>query len=122
MKITRLFVVTLWAQDVETTAHFYRDVLDLSLLPHLGPRPHFKVGETLITILKSELPISQAGQSLRFPALAFKVESLDESVQRLRDHEVELTWGIEEDKDGRWVMFKDPAGNLVELLERSHHG
>jgi catechol 2,3-dioxygenase-like lactoylglutathione lyase family enzyme len=116
MKITRLFVVTLWAQDVETTAHFYRDVLCLPMLQH-GSRPHFKVGETLITILKSELPISQVGQSLRFPAVAFEVENLDESVQRLKDHKVELPWGIEEDKDGRWVMFKDPAGNLLELAE-----
>jgi catechol 2,3-dioxygenase-like lactoylglutathione lyase family enzyme len=117
MKITGLFVVTLWAPDVETTAHFYRDVLELPLLPHHGARPHFKVGETLITILKSELPISQAGQTQRFPIVAFEVESLDESVQRLKDHEVEMPWGVEEDKDGRWVMLKDPAGNLVELAE-----
>lgn len=117
MKIKGLFVVALWAQNVETAAHFYRDILVLPMLPHHGPPPHFKVGETLITILRSESPITQTGQSRRFPCLALEVENLNEAVQHLRSHEVELPWGIEEDADSRWVMFYDPAGNLIEIAE-----
>lgn len=117
MEVNRLFVVTLWAQDVEAAAHFYKDVLGLQLLPHHGPRPHFQVGETLITILNSDLPISQTGQSLRFPCLAFEVENLDEAVRSLNHHGIELPWGIEEDSDSRWVMLHDPAGNLIELTQ-----
>lgn len=117
MNITKFFVVTLWAQDVPTTAHFYRDVLSLPLPPHHAARPHFKVGETLLTILQCDTPPSQAGQSIRFPCLAFEVPDLDEAVRKLQSHGVLLLWGIEEDKDGRWVMFQDPAGNLLELVE-----
>ncbi len=36
-----LAVVTLWAEDVAQTAHFYRDVIGLRMLPHHGDRPHF---------------------------------------------------------------------------------
>lgn len=117
MEIKRLYVVTLWAQDVPTTAHFYRDVLGLKLLPIHGTRPHFQVGETLITILQSEKPASQEGQSLRFPVVAFEVDDLDETMARLKGHGVSLPWGVEEDAENRWVMFYDPAGNLVELAE-----
>ena len=32
-------------------------------------------------------------------------------------HYVDLPWGVEEDADSRWVMFRDPAGNLIELAQ-----
>jgi len=118
MEINRLYVVTLWAQDVPVTTHFYQNVLGLPLLAQHGERPHFKIGETLITILHSEAPISQNGQSIRFPALAFAVVDLDAAAGELQAAGVELPWGIEQDGDGRWVMFRDPAGNLIEIAEQ----
>jgi catechol 2,3-dioxygenase-like lactoylglutathione lyase family enzyme len=36
-------VVSLWTEDVEATAHFYRDVIGLKLLMHDQHRPHFDV-------------------------------------------------------------------------------
>ncbi len=116
MNIRRLYVVTLWAPDVAATAHFYRDVLGLPLQAH-GGRPHLQVGETLMAILQSEGRTSQAGQSVRFPAVAFEVEDLDTAVAELQAQGVELPWGVEQDSDSRWVMFYDPTGNLVELAE-----
>jgi catechol-2,3-dioxygenase len=117
MNTERLYVVTLWAPDVDSAAHFYRDVLGLAMLPNHGHRPHFKVGLTLLVIMRSEGPISQTGQSERFPCLALEVEDLDAALEQLNDHKVDLPWGIEEDGDSRWVMFHDPAGNLIELAE-----
>jgi hypothetical protein len=32
-------------------------------------------------------------------------------------HNVELPWGLESNPAGRWVMFHDPAGNLIELVQ-----
>jgi hypothetical protein len=38
-------------------------------------------------------------------------------VERLTDHQVALPWGVEGGAGERWVMFHDPAGNLIELVQ-----
>jgi catechol-2,3-dioxygenase len=115
----RLAVVTLWAEDVAQTAHFYRDVIGLRWLPQHGARPHFDLGGALLVILKgrSVAPFATPLDPVpaRFPLIAFAVDDLDVAVDHLRAHQVDLPWGIEEDADSRWVMFHDPAGNLIEL-------
>ncbi len=45
-------VLALRAEDVPACAHFCREVLELSLLPHHGQRPHFDVNGVYLTILK----------------------------------------------------------------------
>jgi catechol 2,3-dioxygenase-like lactoylglutathione lyase family enzyme len=116
--ITHLAVVTLWAEDVPATAHFYRDVLGLRLLPHHhGGRPHFDLGGTFLTLLPGKPQPALDSQPPRFPVLAFAVDDLDGMAARLQAHGVALPWGIEQDADSRWAMFHDPAGNLVEVAE-----
>ena len=57
----------------------------------------------------------------RWPMFALTVSDLDQSVNALRDAVVELPWGIEEfgapEPSSRYVMFHDPAGNLIEVVE-----
>ena len=109
-------VICLWAEDVPKTAHFYKDVLGLELLPHHhAGRPHFNVGGVYLTILKGKPNPAEDADPSRFPLFAFRVNDLDAAVERLQAHRVELLWGIEERDNSRWVMFHDPAGNLIEL-------
>ena len=109
-------VICLWADDVQKTAHFYKDVLGLELLPnHHAGRPHFKVGGVYLTILKGKPHPAEDADPSRFPLFAFRVNDLDEAVGRLQAHGVDLPWGVEEGGGSRWVMFHDPAGNLIEL-------
>ena len=55
IKPIHLAVVTLWAEDVPTTAHFYRDVIGLDLMPHHGQRPAFDLGHgTHLVILRGQ--------------------------------------------------------------------
>ena len=56
----------------------------------------------------------------RFPVVAFSVPNLDTMVERLCACQIELPWGIEEGETGRWVVFHDSAGNLIELAEHKH--
>ena len=114
---TRFYVVSIWAEDVPACTHFYRDVLGLSLLPHLGSRPHFGVNGTYLVILKGQPVPAQHPHPERFPIFALSVDDLDEMVARLKDHGLAMPWGIETDADGRWVMFHDPGGNLIELAQ-----
>lgn len=111
-------VISLWAEDVPATVHFYRDVLGLRLLPHLaGGRPHFEVGGVYLVILPgSPKPASQE----RFPLLALSVDKLQAAIANLQAHQVPMPWGIEADGQTRWVMFHDPAGNLIELVQFAH--
>jgi catechol 2,3-dioxygenase-like lactoylglutathione lyase family enzyme len=114
----KLAVVSIWAEDVATTAHFYRDVIELHLLDHHGGgRPHFDLNGVYLTILKGRPVPAGDAVPVRFPLLAFAVDDLAAAVARLQTHGVELPWGIEKDEYSRWVMFHDPAGNLIELVQ-----
>lgn len=114
--IESVAVICLWAEDVIKTAHFYTDVLGLELLSHHhGGRPHFKVGAVYLTILKGKPLPAEDPDPERFPLFAFRVQDLDSAVERLQANGVELPWGIEGQGDSRWIMFHDPAGNLIEL-------
>ena len=113
----RIAVVSLWAEDVPAAAHFYRDVIGLPLKSHFaGDRPHFDLGGTYLTILHGH-PDPHPDPEPRFPEVAFSTPDLDEAVEKLRTHGVNLPWGVETNTSGRWVMFHDPAGNLIELVE-----
>ena len=111
----KLAVVSLWAEDVPAVAHFYRDVIGLRLMPQHGDRPHFDLGGVYLTILHGRPMPAENARPDRFPIIAFAVDDLDAAVDRLRVHHVELPWGIEADAGSRWVMFHDPAGNLIEI-------
>jgi catechol 2,3-dioxygenase-like lactoylglutathione lyase family enzyme len=114
--VERFIVVCLWAEDVQAIAHFYKDVLGLELHHDAHhQRLHFKVGDVYLTILKGKPQAALDMDPARFPIFAFKVEDLDAAVEQLRTHHVEMPWGIEGEGNNRWVMFHDPAGNLIEI-------
>ena len=114
---SRLAVISLWADDVPAAAHFYRDVIGLKLLPHHGGRPHFDLNGVFLTILQGKPQPALDAKPVRFPLLAFAVDDLDAAVQRLKGLEGDMPWGIESDGRSHWVMFYDPAGNLIELVQ-----
>jgi len=112
----KLAVIALWARDVPAAARFYRDVLGLRLLPHHAQeRPHFDLDGVFLVILPGEPPFPPPEP--RFPLVTFSVPDLDPAVQELRRQGVDLPWGVEGNAAERWVMFRDPAGNLLELAE-----
>ena len=113
-----LSVVSLRARDVPAATHFYRDVIGLSLMPHHGEWPAFELGNGvhLVIVEGTGKPEGDVG-NVRFPVIAFSVLDLDAAVEHLQAHGVELPWGVESSHSARWVMFYDPAGNLIELAE-----
>lgn len=109
----KLYVVSLYAQDIPAAAHFYRDVIGLPPVAHHGQWPHFDLGGAYLVILPGQPPQAQE----RFPQLAIAVDDLDAAVSRMRAHQVDLPWDMETGQGSRWVMFRDPGGNLVELVQ-----
>ncbi len=110
-------VIALWAEDLVRAGHFYKDVLGLKLLSHHGGSPHFDVNGIYLIILKGRAIFVESFQSFRFPLFAIAVDDLDERINRLEKHGVALPWGIESNEASRWIMFNDPAGNLIELVQ-----
>jgi predicted enzyme related to lactoylglutathione lyase len=75
--------------------------------------PHFDVGGAYLAILRGQ-PIHPPDAEV-FPLVALSVEDLDAAVERLKLRKVELVQEIEEDSTSRWVLLRDPGGNLIEL-------
>jgi catechol 2,3-dioxygenase-like lactoylglutathione lyase family enzyme len=112
----KLFVVTLWAPDIPQILHFYRDVLGLDLLPHHEGQPAFTVGDGVHLTVRKGTPLPPQ-DATPFQVIAFQVPDLDEAIHHLRAHGVKMEGEIVANPSIRYVMFRDPAGNLLEIAE-----
>jgi hypothetical protein len=72
---------------------------------------------TQVFALNLSLPTLPLNLEPCFPMVAFAIPELDTAIEKLHLHEVDLPWGVETNAAGQWVMFHDPEGNLVELVE-----
>jgi catechol 2,3-dioxygenase-like lactoylglutathione lyase family enzyme len=113
----RFVVVSIWAEDVPGLVHFYRDVLGLALKTHHGHQPHFDVAGVNMVVLQGKPVSAKDASPPRFPLFALQVDDLDREIENLTKHDIELPWDVEGGPGTRYVMFHDPAGNLIELVE-----
>jgi catechol 2,3-dioxygenase-like lactoylglutathione lyase family enzyme len=118
LKPGHVLVYSLWTEDVPATVHFYRDVIGLELIPGHGQHPTFGLGHGahLVIVQGQRALVENTGHS-HFPQIAFIVDDLDAFVAHLESHGVALPWGIRDGHGMRWVVFRDPAGNLIELAQ-----
>jgi catechol 2,3-dioxygenase-like lactoylglutathione lyase family enzyme len=112
-----LAVISLWAEDIEKEVHFYKDVLGFKLFAHSGPRPHFDLGGTYLTIIEEKNKVDKKDKRQDFPLFAFRVDNLEKYINILNSHGLATPFGIEKDSESRWIKIIDPAGNLIELVE-----
>jgi len=120
-----IFAVTLFTEDLDESKKFYEKVFDLSLVFEGDTSAVFKIGETLINLLK----ISSADE-LVTPAkvgspndgtrmiFTVGVDDVDAMCQKLIAQGVELIngpmdrpWGV------RTASFKDPGGHIWEIAK-----
>ena len=115
--IKRFGAVTLWVEDFASVLHFYQDILGLDLISHHGDVPQMQVGDGILVLVKGKLPPAMNAFPTDFPLIAFEVNELNKIADTLIAENVELLSGIEERRDSRWIKVRDPAGNLIELVE-----
>lgn len=113
----RFAVIALWAEDIAVAAHFYRGVLQLKLFSHHDGRLHFDINGVYLALIKGRALPAQNPEPPRFPLFAISVDNLDAKVARLEKHGTVMPSGIETNETSRWIMFYDPAGNLIELVQ-----
>lgn len=115
-KPNQLIVVTIWAENIPEILHFYRDVIGLELLPHHGEQPVFVVGDGVhLLIRRGSLVPAQNAES--FPLIAFEVENLDKAIEHLESHGKPIDTEIITTPSAKYILFHDPAGNLLEFAQ-----
>ncbi len=114
--------LTVWAEaeKLGAAAEFYGEVLGLRRVG-TGTAPYtFDADGTFVVVMEGQ-PAPPRATARRWPMFTLTVPDLHASVATLRAARVELPWGMEESgapqPSSHSVMFRDPAGNLIELVQ-----
>jgi catechol 2,3-dioxygenase-like lactoylglutathione lyase family enzyme len=124
MKIKAVVETAIYVDDLQATETFYQTILGLRVIgKEPGHHVFFQVGEASVllafraeTTLKSDsLPAHGASGPGHF-ALGIEAESFDAWRKLLQGHGVTIEKEVEWPRGGKSLYFRDPAGNLVELV------
>lgn len=113
---------TLPTSDVDALRPFYEDVLGLTPFAILPGAVIYEVGDgTRFAISRSGIPAAGTHTQMAFavPDVAAEVASLHERGVTFESYETPATdaAGIARIGPGRAAWFKDPAGNLLAVIE-----
>jgi catechol 2,3-dioxygenase-like lactoylglutathione lyase family enzyme len=124
MRIQAIIETAIYVDDLQATEAFYGAVLGL---PVIGKEPghlvFFRVGEASVllafladaTLKGDQLPAHGARGPGHF-ALGIEAVSFDTWRKHLQSHGVTIEKEVEWPRGGKSIYFRDPAGNLVELV------
>ena len=102
-------------QDMDRAVRFYQDVLGLRLLRRDDSFWAELDGGSIRLALhgtREGAPVERGGA-----VAAFRVDDLEEATVGLKEHGVEPAHQGEVEGYGRFALFPDPDGNLIEIIE-----
>ena len=115
--ITGVVGVILWTSNLETMRRFYRDNLRLPLHSDHGDFVAFRFGEMRLNLGLHDAVQGPANDPYRI-MINLGVEDIHAEHRRLASKGVEFLRPPEQESWGGWVAtFKDPDGNLLQLLQ-----
>jgi catechol 2,3-dioxygenase-like lactoylglutathione lyase family enzyme len=110
-----------WTKDMDASVAFYRDVLGLSLRTRAGEDwAEFDVAGTTVALhgMREGHPPPQGGATV-----VFEVDDLEGEMDALRGKNVTFDGDVAEVPGyGRFVSFRDPDGNILQIFERAAGG
>jgi predicted enzyme related to lactoylglutathione lyase len=114
MAVTRI-VANLAAPDPVALAAFYRDVFELDQPFDMGWIAFLTKGSTQRIELHTA---SEGGSGTQLPVISIGVDDLDAAVAAVRAAGAEMVYGpVREEWGLRRFFFRDPAGNLVNVVD-----
>ena len=114
--------VIIWTANVERLARFYRDVLDMEPVSQRDGFMAFQFGDLRLTITNHSEVKGEAKDPLRI-MVNLAVDDIHSAYQRLRAKGVEFLREPEKEHWGGYVAtFKDPDGNVLQLLQQPSAG
>jgi len=112
--------VIIWTVDLDRLVAFYRDTLGLT--PH-SVRPDFvafSFGDVRLSLGRHSEVTGPSRDPYRI-MVNLAVEDIQAVTVRLRQRGVAFVREPEQEQWGGWVAtFRDPAGNLLQLLQQPH--
>ena len=122
--IRAIVEAAIYSSDLGAAERFYTDVLGLALLgKEAGRHVFFQVGQQQVLLvffpestLKGDRLPAHGAHGSGHVALGIPPEDLDEWRVRLARHGVEIEHEQTWERGGRSFYFRDPAGNLIELV------
>jgi catechol 2,3-dioxygenase-like lactoylglutathione lyase family enzyme len=124
MNIQTVVETAIYVDDIDATEVFYSGILGLHVIGReAGHHVFFQVGEASVllaflaeaTLKGDQLPAHGAKGPGHF-ALGVEAEMLDAWRKFLQSQGVAVEKEVQWPRGGRSVYFRDPAGNLVELV------
>ena len=109
-------VANLSAPDPIALAQFYRQVFDLGIPYDMGWIAFLANGSKQTIELHTA---SQGGSNTELPVISIGVEDLDATERSVRAAGADIVYGpVTEDWGLRRFYFRDPAGNLINVVDR----
>ncbi len=124
MKINAIIETAIYVDDLLAAERFYGTVLGLRVIGNEpGHHVFFQVGDGTVllafvaeaTLKGDQLPPHGANGPGHF-ALEIEAEAFDAWRKLLQGHGVTIEKEVEWPRGGKSIYFRDPAGNLVELV------
>jgi len=114
----KVCAISIYAHDLEKAAEFYSGVLGLQVkhkMPYVVVLDHDGVDLVLCQSEKATPSSYPAGSGV---VLGFPTPSLGDSIKALKSKGVGMVHDAPQDfPGGQFVAFRDPSGNVHELLE-----
>lgn len=124
MNIQAIIETAIYVEDLDETETFYRHVLGLPVIvKEPGRQVFFRVGNNNVllaflaeaTLKGDQLPAHGAKGPGHF-ALGIDAGDLDAWRQTLKEKNLDIETEVKWPRGGKSIYFRDPAGNLVELV------
>lgn len=113
--------ITIRVNDIKAAETFYGGVLGFELVRKMGQSmATYRVGtkDTLV-IVEAETAYDTTSRDYRVDHFGFMVGSaqeVDDMASFLKENEVNIVVGPVNRKNGRFVFFTDPDGNMIEIF------
>lgn len=113
--------LTILAPDLGAAQKFYCDLLGFAVEAHYGPELiKLKHDGCSLLLCRCERPSRPDYPLAAQVALGFAVADVDAELSRMRRAQIDLVFDApQEFPAGRFIAVRDPAGNVVELLQYS---
>ncbi|WP_016951951.1 VOC family protein [Anabaena sp. PCC 7108] len=128
MKISDIHHIAIICSDYEKSKHFYVEILGFEIIHETfrsernSYKLDLKVGNTQIELFSFPNPPQRVGypEACGLRHLAFIVDDIDESVNYLKSHYIEVeNIRVDEITGKKFTFFKDPDNLPLELYEIS---